>query len=518
MSIQTEIFVPDLKVKDGIVELTATATGVELEESNQSNIATYSSENLIYQRSADGTYYIVTGVKDGITYVSIPPVWEGAAVKAISGGAFRGNTDIQEVIIPSSVKTIGLQAFHECDHLKKVTITGGGSRYVYFRNTLNWVDPYVCELVDTDGWNIKKGVYVGKGDDGAYIYRYEIDAKTFELFFCDYNTFTPSAGLLDENLTKSTEIHSYDAINFGCYECYEHTTKNTYRVRACESRSTMVEQDMESKAVSIGDGAFIGTDISSFNIPETIREIPDSAFEGVASLKSLTFSEFSGLKKIGMSAFAESKLSNELVLPKSLVEIGKYAFENCSSLTSVYASGILKIIGDYAFKGCYSLEDVTLGSGSNSLEKIGLHAFEYCSKLKKVGELGVVPLLPSSLWFIGMNAFKDCASLEPHKLADRYGWLYTSGNVSDDRTSDADTNPFSSAVLMDNEAVKTILKTTHVNYNLFKIDKLPAPTILIQGATLRITDSSGHAKAFKIFVDGTHWATANVDGGFEIVG
>ena len=48
----------------------------------------------------------------------------------------------------------------------------------------------------------------------------------------------------------------------------------------------------------------------------------------------------------------------EVVLPETLREIGKYAFENCTSLKSVTIPKNVKLIGERAFGGCATLSSV----------------------------------------------------------------------------------------------------------------------------------------------------------------
>lgn len=69
-------------------------------------------------------------------------------------------------------------------------------------------------------------------------------------------------------------------------------------------------------------------------------------------------------------------------IPNSVTEIGSYAFEGCSSLTSITMPDSVTIIGDMAFVGCESLSSITI---PDSVTSIGWYAFFGCKKLIKKG-------------------------------------------------------------------------------------------------------------------------------------
>jgi hypothetical protein len=69
-----------------------------------------------------GDYLELAGYNSSNKYVFIPNVYEGKIVKRIKEGAFFDNDIIEEVVIPSSIESIGSTAFFSCSALKKVTI------------------------------------------------------------------------------------------------------------------------------------------------------------------------------------------------------------------------------------------------------------------------------------------------------------------------------------------------------------------------------------------------------------
>lgn len=82
-------------------------------------------EGLQYEKTEDGTGYIVTGYIGSEKDVIIPGNYNFAPVVEIKEYAFRENKNIESVYISSSVKKIGTEAFLLCSNLKTVSLNEG---------------------------------------------------------------------------------------------------------------------------------------------------------------------------------------------------------------------------------------------------------------------------------------------------------------------------------------------------------------------------------------------------------
>jgi hypothetical protein len=91
----------------------------------------------------------------------------------------------------------------------------------------------------------------------------------------------------------------------------------------------------------------------------------------------------------------------DLVIPESVTDIGAFAFEGCSGLTSVTIPNSVTSIGNSAFYSCTGLTSVTI---PNSVTSIKPYAFEYCRGLTSV-------TIPNSITTILSATFAHCSNL-----------------------------------------------------------------------------------------------------------
>ena len=68
-------------------------------------------------------------------------------------------------------------------------------------------------------------------------------------------------------------------------------------------------------------------------------------------------------------------------IPGYVEEIGRGAFEDCTSIVKVIIGNNIKVVNDFAFSGCTSLETIVIGEG---VANIGFRAFAGCSSLQNI--------------------------------------------------------------------------------------------------------------------------------------
>lgn len=111
--------------------------------------------------------------------------------------------------------------------------------------------------------------------------------------------------------------------------------------------------------------------------------------------------------KIGREAFLGCSSLESIIIPNSVIEIGMQAFYGCSSLKNINIPNSVKVIGKNAF-GDLPIESITI---PNSITKISDKLFSSCDLLKTVN-------IPNSVVEIGEGAFSYCDSLKTITIPD----------------------------------------------------------------------------------------------------
>ena len=114
------------------------------------------------------------------------------------------------------------------------------------------------------------------------------------------------------------------------------------------------------------------------------------------------------VREIGAYAFCDGDKVTEVVIPASVIRIGKSAFDSCIGLTSVSIPGNVKEIGEAAFWDCHALESVNLAEG---VEVLGEAAFCDCWSLGDV-------LIPSTVMEIGAWCFSFAGNMTSVSVAE----------------------------------------------------------------------------------------------------
>ena len=287
--------------------------------------------------------------KDGRKLLKAPEELSGAysvkeGTRIICDWAFYGCRSLSEIVISSSVTSIGDRAFYGCFSLKYISIP----KSVICLNG----NPFA-------GWT-------GKLECLSPNFVYEDDV----LFNKDKSRII---SFRNQNIKSYVIPSSVTSIGDSAFD-------------TCHSLSEIV---IPSSVTSIGDSAFAGCRyLSEIVIPSSVTSIGKSAFFRCHSLSEIVIP--SSVTCIGDHAFWFCDSLSEIVIPPSVTCIGKGAFSSCDSLSEIVIPSSVTSIGDSAFAGCRSLSEIVIPS---SVTCIGKGAFYKCKfpdnlKLELISRFG----------------------------------------------------------------------------------------------------------------------------------
>lgn len=159
-------------------------------------------------------------------------------------------------------------------------------------------------------------------------------------------------------------------------------------------KDVVIPKEIESLPVKvISDSAFMGTEVESVRLSDTVERIDGSCFYKCQNLKSVYMGK--ALKTIGHDAFYKCEALEDIKLNKGIESIGYKAFLECTALKNITIPSTVKEIGTEAFYGA-GLTSIQFEDG---IEKIGSYA-AFCSK----GTIESITI-PASVTEIGEYVF-----------------------------------------------------------------------------------------------------------------
>ena len=319
----------------------------------------------------------VTSIGDGAFSCchSLSEIVIPSSVTSIGAHAFSGCNSLSEIVIPFSVTSIGDGAFSRCSSLKYISIPKSviglnGNPFAEWKGKLECLSPnFVYE--DDVLFNKDKSRIISFRNQN--IKSYVIPSSVASI---GDRAFSDCDSLSEIVIPSSVTSIGDRAFSY------------------CHSLSEIV---IPSSVTSIGDWAFSGCNsLSEIVIPSSVTSIGDCAFYSCDSLSEIVIP--SSVTSIGNGAFAICRSLSEIVIPSSVISIGDCAFSRCLSLSEIVIPSSVASIGDRAFSDCDSLSEIVIPS---SVTSIGDRAFSYCHSLSEI-------VIPSSVTSIGDWAFYDC--------------------------------------------------------------------------------------------------------------
>ena len=333
-------------------------------------------------------------------------IFEDGIVTIPSGVLY--NTGLEEIVLPSSVKTIGSYAFSNNKSLEKIYLLDGVRQIeagafsgdsklsvVELPKSLTEISRDVfSETPSLTHINLPSGITNIR--DGAFYNSGLISiALPEELTEIGYGAFSRTH-LSEIYLPKKLNSLGLDAFS-NIDTLRKVTITSNVNIRSDWSSpfnsSPLKTVIIEEGVTKIHSRLFYNQkEIMNINLPSTMKEIGESAFQNT-SLKTVLFP--SAIENIGAFAFGDIESLTSIVVGNNLVT-GKYAFSGSKNLETVnFKSGTRKIVD--AFLADTGITDFVVPEG---VEEIGKDAFSSNKQLTKL-------TLPSTLKTIGEGAFSN---------------------------------------------------------------------------------------------------------------
>ncbi len=334
-----------------------------------------------------------------IESISLP-----STLQTIGKDAFSGCSQLSAVDIPDSVVSIGYSAFSGCSQLSTITLKeglkslGGNAlsdctllTEVYLPNSIEALGGGVfsnCTGLTATNYPAQLESYTGTS--GMFVGCSRLES----IVVPEGVTLLPSYVFSGSSYLKSVSLP------VGLQEIGSSTFSN------CTSIKNL---DLPDSITTLGSGVFSGcTALESINYPLNLTTVNryGNVFRDCSSLKTIEVPE--GVTAIpaylfqnDIGSYSQSYIET-IILPTTLRTIGKRAFSGCVNLKAIVLPEGLTGIGDHSFSYCDSLVRVET---PNSLTVIPQSAFSGCDKLSEV-------VLADSITQLGAAAFSDCIALE----------------------------------------------------------------------------------------------------------
>lgn len=348
---------------------------------------------LSFALTADGTGYAVTGAEGDM--VIIPQTHENLPVTEIAEQAFK-SSEIVSVVISSSVKKIGKQAFSKCMQLKKIEIPATVEETGEYICWASGVEEAVidCNLGSGAFYQCKNLVNVtfGSGVTELSDYQFQQCSALTEVEIpesvtsCGVTVFSKSGlqrVVVSGDLTGGVPLDT-KSIFQNCTDLVEARFTATaakysyYAFDTCQSLERYVLEEDYPHYKSV-EGIIYSNDMTvcvkaphgiagNIVIPEGVTKLSgEQPFRDCKNLTGITLP--STLTKIENACFYGSGVTS-INIPDGVTEIGAAIFSGCGELKTVHIGAGVKSIGRRAFADCPLLESVTVSSKNETFKSV----------------------------------------------------------------------------------------------------------------------------------------------------
>lgn len=375
-------------------------------------------------------------IQPAATEVVVPTAIRGVEVQGFSG-TFQGNTVIQKLVIPDTLKTFGDDTFYGCSSLHSISVYKTDKTYteeeVTEKQQQEWGLHFVLSAAVSTGEGVvgtEQGVQgesklyyevIDKGGNCAVIPASleRIGERVFNsCVFASFDVMEGSTAFCDSNEGGVNQPEGVGA----CLLSLDQTKLYRMAPRFRDNNNSL-QYSMPEGIIEVLPYAGQGLGWQQVQVSTTVKTIDAYAFDS-SGLLGVAFAEVSQLETVGDWAFAHND-NMDITLPASVKTIGKYSFAYITNRTPDLSKTQITVIPEYAFAGCPNLHTITMPAtllviepyafaGNSSLNEvvftgqtlnsIGTGAFQDCPNMHKID-------IPQGITSIEVNTFEGCSNL-----------------------------------------------------------------------------------------------------------
>ena len=301
--------------------------------------------------------------ESGLTSVTIP-----TSVTSIGVEAFCGCSFLTSVTIPNSVTSIGVEAFEDCPSLTAITVHAANSVYSSMGGVL--FDKSQTTLIQFPG-RIAGSYTIPDSVTSIGDYAFQSCSDLGNVIIPNSVTNMGEGEFAGcRSLTNVTIGNSVTSIGYAAF---------------CDC-SSLTSVTIPNSVTSLGNWAFDAcTNLTSVTIPDSVTSIGEVAFGDCTSLTAImvntrnpVYSDVDGVlfnHSLTMLVQCPGGIVGSYTIPNTVTNIGDGAFSGCSGLTKVTIPSSVTSIGDWAFSGCARLTSVCFQGNAPSF---GQDVFDFC--------------------------------------------------------------------------------------------------------------------------------------------
>ncbi len=325
-------------------------------------------------------------------------------ITTIYHSTFRGLDKLTKLSIPNSVTKIEEVAFGNCINLTEVTIGNGLDTldvYAFYQNKS--LKTFICQSTKAIEYfecedEYKDEYFEEYATEGAFLLcNKQLDsivapAQFFDLAEIVWSNLAKNLRYIKVNNGKLT-ADAFAVMNRS-YKILTHldlanTTNTEIADEAFKGSYKLETLLLPAQLERIGYMAVADCkNLQAIDIPATVTDIDDSAFENCRSIETLTFGGQQPANAPHSKVETPFMASPQASQTSALQRIGNWAFYNCHELQHLEIPEGVTEIGAAAFYGCTYLEDLTLPA---TVQAIGDNCFALCSQLNKITCLATTP-------------------------------------------------------------------------------------------------------------------------------